>query len=78
METRLHKVIAYIFQPCEWNHTKRTMVIFIDVLVTSEMSLYGKRGHVTSYHGNEATLINCSCLLATVMKSHQNLFSYVS
>lgn len=42
------------------------------------MSLYGKRGHVTSYHGNEATLINCSCLLTTVMKSHQNLFNYVA
>ena len=42
------------------------------------MSLCDKRGHLTSYHGNEATLINGSCLLITVMKSHQNLFNYVS
>ena len=34
METRLKKLTAYIFQPCEWNHTKLTMIIFIDVLVT--------------------------------------------
>ena len=78
METRLHKLIAYIFPPCEWNHTKLTMIIFIDVSVKSFMSLNVKKGHVRSYHENEATLINCSCLLTTVMKSHQNLFNYVS
>ena len=78
MQTRLHKLIAYIFQPCEWNHTKFTMIIFIDVLVKSFMSLDVKKGHVTSYHGNEASLIYCSCLLTTVMKSHQNLFNYAS
>ena len=54
------------------------MLISIDVLVKSFMSLDVKKGHVTSYHGNEATLINCLCLLVTVMKSHQNLFNYVS
>ena len=52
METRLHKVIAYIFQPCEENHTKLTMMIFIDFFDTSSCSLCGMRGHVTSNRGN--------------------------